>query len=181
VHPERAVPAFATDAETEAVSVEAFRRAMREFATGVTVVTCTVHDEDHAMTANAFTSVSLDPLLVLVCVERVTRFHEAILAAGTWAVSVLPESAREAAVWFSTSGRPLEGQFARFPYKRGENTGAPLLIGALSTLECRTRTTYDGGDHTIVVGDVLAVATARRGGGPLVYYESGYRGLGRRV
>jgi flavin reductase (DIM6/NTAB) family NADH-FMN oxidoreductase RutF len=168
-----------TGLHAEAVTVEAFAQALRRFATGVTVVTCTVDSEDHAMTANAFTSVSLEPPLVLVCVEKVTRFHAAVLTAGTWGVSVLDESARQAATWFATRGRPLERQFARFPHTRGEHTGAPLLIGALSTLECRTRATYDGGDHTIVVGDVLSVATAQPDRGPLLYYEGGYHGLQR--
>jgi flavin reductase (DIM6/NTAB) family NADH-FMN oxidoreductase RutF len=168
-----------TGLHAEAVTVDAFAQALRRFATGVTVVTCTVDGEDHAMTANAFTSVSLEPLVVLVCVEKVTRFHEAVLTAGTWGVSVLDESARQAATWFATRGRPLERQFARFPHTRGDHTGAPLLIGALSTLECRTRATYDGGDHTIVVGDVLSVATAHPDRGPLLYYEGDYHRLER--
>lgn len=175
VHPEPAIP----ELPTEPVTLEAFREAMRRFATGVTVVSCTVHGEDHAMTANAFTSVSLDPLLVLVCVEKVARFHDAVLKAGSWAVSVLDESARDAAEWFATPGRPLKGQFAGFPYVRGQYTGAPLLRSALSTLECRTWATYDGGDHTIVVGDVLYATTDNRGGRPLVYYEGGYQALPR--
>lgn len=161
------------------VSVAAFRKATGRFATGITIVTTAVDGEDHAMTANAFTSVSLDPLLVLVCVEKITRFHEAVLASGTWGASVLEESAREASVWFSTRGRPLEGQFARFPYVRGELTGAPLLLGALSTLECRTRATYDGGDHTIVLGDVLSVSTSHPDRRPLLYYQGSYHALRR--
>jgi len=161
------------------VTVDAFRKALGRFATGVTIVTTTVDGEDHAMTANAFTSVSLDPLLVLVCVEKVTRFHDSILASGVWGASVLDQSAREAAVWFSTRGRPLEGQFVRFPYIRGEQTGVPLLLGALSPLECRTRATYDGGDHTVVMGDVLSVTTAHPDRSPLVYYAGAYHGLKR--
>jgi len=163
----------------EEVTVEAFREALSRFATGVTVVTTTLGGEDHAMTANAVTSVSLEPLLVLVCVEKVTRFHDAVLASGVWGVSVLDESAREASAWFATRGRPLEGQFARFPYVRGDHTDVPLLVGSLSTLECRTRAVHDGGDHTIVVGDVLSVATAHPEGRPLVYFDGGYHALER--
>jgi flavin reductase (DIM6/NTAB) family NADH-FMN oxidoreductase RutF len=177
VHPEPAT----SEPPEEPVTIEAFRRAMRRFATGVTVMSCTVDGDDHAMTANAFTSVSVDPLLVLVCVEKVARFHEAVLKAGSWAISVLDESARTAAEWFATPGRPLKGQFARFPYVRGPHTGAPLLRAALSTLECRTWATYDGGDHTIVVGDVLSVTADNRSRRPLVYYEGGYQALSRRT
>jgi flavin reductase (DIM6/NTAB) family NADH-FMN oxidoreductase RutF len=163
----------------EGVTVDAFREALRRFVTGVTIVTTTVDGEDHAMTANALTSVSLEPLLVLVCVEKVARFHDAILASGVWGISVLDESAREAAAWFATRGRPLVGQFAKFPCVRGEHTGVPLLLGSLSTLECRTRATYDGGDHTIVLADVLAATTAQPDGRPLVYYKGEYRAFER--
>ena len=84
-----------------------FREAVSRFATGITVVTCVVDGVDHAMTANAFASVSLDPLLVLVCVERESRFHEAIAATHAWGVSILPADAEPTARWLATKGRPL--------------------------------------------------------------------------
>jgi len=160
-----------------AVDPAEFRRAVGRFATGVTVVTTLADGVDHAMTANAFTSVSLDPLLVLVCVEKVTRFHDAVMASGEWAVSVLAEHEREASVWFATRGRPLRDQIGRFPNVRGELTGAAVLSGALAWLECRTVGVYDGGDHSIVLGEVLAVGSDPGGSGPLLYYSSGYRSL----
>ena len=163
----------------EAVTVAGFREAVGRFVTGVTVVTTTVDGVDHAMTANAFTSVSLEPLLVLVCVEKAARFHDAMLQSRAWGVCVLDASAREASTWFATRGRPLENQFARFPYGRGELTGVPLLNASLATLECRTQAVYDGGDHTIVVGRVLCVATPLGEGKPLVYYEGEYHTLDR--
>lgn len=154
-----------------------FRQAVGRFATGVTVVTTRADGVDHAMTANAFTSVSLDPLLVLVCVEKVTRFHDAVMASGEWAVSVLGEDARDASVWFATRGRPLRDQIGRFPHVRGEATGAAVLSGSLAWLECRTVSVHDGGDHSIVLGDVLSVGSEPTATGPLLYYASGYRGL----
>jgi len=161
------------------VSPAAFRDAVGRFATGVTVVTTTVDGVDHAMTANAFTSVSLEPLLVLVCVEKAARFHDAILQSRGWGISVLDAASREASTWFATRGRPLEGQFARFPHFRGEHTGVPLLAGSLATLECRTQAVYDGGDHTIVVGRVLSAGTSSADARPLVYYQGAYHALER--
>jgi flavin reductase (DIM6/NTAB) family NADH-FMN oxidoreductase RutF len=154
-----------------------FRRALARYATGVTVVTTRVDGVDHAMTANSFTSVSLDPMLVLVCVERSVRFHDAVLRSGLWAVSVLPAGDREAAEWFALRGRPLTGQLDRFPHSRGSLTDAAVLDSALASLEVRTTAVHDGGDHDIVVGEVLALAQAP-GDRPLLYYDSGYRELG---
>ncbi len=161
------------------VSVAEFRRAAGCFATGVTVVTTVADGVDHAMTANAFTSVSLDPLLVLVCVEKITRFHAAVLASGQWAVSVLAEGVQEAAAWFATRGRPLEGQLNRFPHERGPHTGAAILRDSLASIECRTYAVYDGGDHSIIVGEVLGVRTADALIAPLLYFRGGYHTLGR--
>ena len=82
--------------------VDLFRRAMGRFATGVTVLTTRTGDHDHAMTASALTSVSLEPLLVLVCVEREARFHDAVVEAGIWGISVLSSHDRPAADWLAT-------------------------------------------------------------------------------
>jgi flavin reductase (DIM6/NTAB) family NADH-FMN oxidoreductase RutF len=158
-----------------------FRRAAGFLANGITVVTTRLGDVDHAMTANSFTTVSLSPVLVLVCAERGTRFLDAVLESGSWAVSILDGTAREAAVWFATKGRPLESQLDHVPHRRGERTGAALLDDALAWLECETTATHDGGDHVIVVGQVLSVelpATLDAGAkGPLVYYRGGYSSL----
>jgi flavin reductase (DIM6/NTAB) family NADH-FMN oxidoreductase RutF len=169
---------YAPSGEPEpTVSPELFRAAAGKFATGVTVVTTCAGGVDHAMTANAFTSVSLKPLLVLVCVEKVTRFHEAILDSGLWAVSVLGDDAHEASVWFATRGRRLENQLDRFRYVRGGYTRAAILTDALSSLECRTYAVHDGGDHSIVVGEVLSATVLDGGGDPLLYYGGAYRHL----
>lgn len=149
---------------------------MGRLATGVTVVTTRSHDGfDHAMTANSFTSVSLDPLLVLVCVEHGTRFHAAAIAQDTWGVSVLDATATAAARWFATAGRPLEGQLERVRYHRGPLTGSALLDGALATLECRTTQRHEAGDHTIVVGEVLALAMPSPDADALLHWAGGFR------
>ena len=166
-------------AAARSVGIDAFRDALGRFVSGITVVTTRSSDGvDHAMTANAFTSVSVDPFLVLVCVEKVARFHEAVLESGRWAVSVLGENAIEASNWFATRGRPLAGQLSGFPFTRGEETGAALLADALATIECETTGDYDGGDHDIVVGEVLSVAVPRPDDRPLVYFQGKYHVLG---
>ena len=160
--------------QSDPVDLGVFRRAMGRFVTGVTIVTTADRGLDHAMTANAFTSVSLDPLLVLVCVEQEARFHEAIEAAGVWSVSVLDDSARGVADWLATRGRPLHGQLDRVPHHRGPHTGIALLDQSLATLECRTTALHPGGDHTIVVGEVLGVHLVEGAAAALVYYRGGY-------
>jgi flavin reductase (DIM6/NTAB) family NADH-FMN oxidoreductase RutF len=154
-----------------------FRRAVGRFATGVCVLSAVDGAMDHAMTANAFTSVSLDPMLVLVCVETDARFHDAVLAAGQWAITVLDEGARAASEWLATRGRPLHGQLDRIPFHRGPRTGAALLDGALAWLECRTEAVHTAGDHSIVVGEVIGVELGDERTQPLMYFRSAYHKL----
>jgi flavin reductase len=157
--------------------VDLFRRAMGRFATGVTVVSTVAGGHDHAMTANALTSVSLEPLLILMCVEREARFHDAVLEAGVWGVSVLEASARPAADWLATRGRPLHGQLDRIGHHRGDKTGVALLDASLATFECRTTDVYPAGDHSIVVGEVLSATATDHVGEALVYYRGRYERL----
>ncbi|WP_084264975.1 flavin reductase family protein [Actinomadura macra] len=154
-----------------------FREVAGRFATGVAIVTTVVDGEDHAMTVNAFTSVSLEPLLVLFCAEKVARFHDVVLDTGRWAVSILPDDMRDASEWFATRGRALDGQLQGWPHTRGPATGAATFTGAIATLECRTHAVHDGGDHSIVVGEVLALETPAPHAAPLIYYKGEYRSL----
>ena len=153
-----------------------FRRATGQFPGGIVVVTTSA---GHAMTVSAFASVSLEPPLVLFCAEKIARFHNAVLAAGSWSASILAEDGEKTARWLATRGRPLDGQLDGVAHHAGPVTGAPLLDGALATLECRTTAVYDGGDHSIIVGEVVAADSpagppAR---GPLVHYAGRYRRL----
>jgi flavin reductase (DIM6/NTAB) family NADH-FMN oxidoreductase RutF len=166
--------------EAESVDNASFRRAAGQFASGIVVVTTR---GGHAMTVSAFTSVSLDPPLVLFCAEKIARFHDAVLAEGSWAVSILAEDDEKTARWLATRGRPLDGQLDGVACHPGPATGAPLLDDALAVLECRTTAVHDAGDHTIVVGEVEAVTappetpseTPDRG--PLLHYSGAYRRL----
>ena len=166
-----------------AVDPAAFRRAAGQFPTGIAVVSTSLNGNGHAMTVSAFTSVSLEPLLVLFCAEKIARFHDAVLEAGFWAVSILDEESEKAARWLATRGRPLHGQLDTIPHHPGPRTGAPILDGSLAAMECRTRAVHDGGDHSIVVGEVLGVTEptvkgdGEAGGGPLLYHAGRYRRL----
>ena len=160
------------------VDPAAFRFAAGRFPTGIAVVSATLDGVAHIMTVSAFTSVSLDPLLVLFCAEKIARFHDAVLAAGSWAVSVLDEDSEKISRWLSTRGRPLAGQLEQVSHHPGPLTGAPILDRALSALECRTTAVHDGGDHSIVVGEVIGVTGPRSPGRPLLYYAGQYRRLG---
>ncbi|GAB3682122.1 flavin reductase family protein [Angustibacter aerolatus] len=163
----------------DATGVEAarYRRALGRFPTGVTVVTARVGDIDHAMTASAFTSVSLDPPLVLVCVEQEARFHDAVEQAQAWGVSLLEQGGRPVSQWLATRGRPLHGQLDRVPHRRGAVTGVALLTDSVATLEVRTTALHAAGDHSIVVGEVVSVGLPDEPGPPLVYHRGGYTHL----
>ncbi|MFI2652156.1 flavin reductase family protein [Micromonospora fulviviridis] len=131
------------------------RRLLATFATGVTVMTVG-GDRPHGMTANSFTSVSLDPPLVLVCVDRRTVMHACLDTASVFGVSVL--SARHASVarFFADPNRPVGSEeFAGVTTQPGQRTGVPLIADALAWFECEVWRRYDGGDHTIVVGRLL--------------------------
>ncbi|WP_446664740.1 flavin reductase family protein [Flexivirga sp. B27] len=156
------------------VDPDAYRQVMGRFATGVSVVSTRIGQIDHAMTVNALMSVSLEPLLMVISVEREARFHDAVLDAGAWGVSLLPESERKTAAWLATRGRPLHGQLDRVPHHHGEHTGMALLDNALGTLECTTHDTVVAGDHTLVIGNVRSVSITERPGDALIYYRGAF-------
>lgn len=136
----------------------ALRRVFGTFATGVTVMTVG-GDEPHGMTANSFTSVSLDPPLVLVCVDRTTIMHRFLDTAAYFGISVLAAGHAGLARYFADSRRPVgPAEFAQVATIAGERTGVPLIPDALAWFECEQWRRYDGGDHTIVVGRLLSTA-----------------------
>ncbi|WP_132123406.1 flavin reductase family protein [Actinocrispum wychmicini] len=147
---------------------------MARFATGITVLTV-AGDEGHGMTANAFTSVSLDPPLVLCCVARPARLHEAIMTTRQFGVSVLGADQEELARYFADRDRPPgAAQFDAVSWLPGPRTGAPLLSGALAWLECDLTQVYNGGDHSIFLGEVLGSFRGDRGEA-LLFYHGNYQ------
>ena len=171
----------------EGVSNDEFRAAMSRLAAGVVLVTA--HEpaldpegpggEDVGMTATAFMSVSLDPPLVMVSLREGARMDDLLAEQPLWGVSVLSESQRHIAGRFAMKGRISDRLlFEDIPYVHGEATGAPLVRGALATLECRTEQRVPAGDHTLVIGRVLAAHVPSADGGPLLYFRGRYRHLG---
>src|SRR5215468_5155302 len=132
-----------------------FRVAMACFATGVTIITVDQEGEVHGMTANAFTSVSLEPKLVLVCVDKTARTHEHLHAKQRFGVNVLAQNQRPISEYYASSSRTHDRaeQEAGARFERTSH-GTPVLEGALAYLECRLHTTQDAGDHTIFIAEV---------------------------
>ena len=154
-----------------------FRKAMGAFATGVTIITVDLDGEVHGMTANAFTSVSLDPMLVLVCVDHSTRTHSHLHAKKRFGINVLGENQRAISEYYARPERTHEHAEveagARFDRTRH---GTPMLHGSLAYLECRLHSAEEAGDHTIFIADVEDVIV--RDGNPLLFFRGKYRGVG---
>lgn len=159
-----------------ALDPDAFRAVMGRFATGVTIVTA--HDadgQDHGMTVSAFCSVSLDPPLVLACVDRAASMHDLLQPGHPFAINVLSVG-QEALSRRFASGDPPQ-RFEGLGYRRGQS-GAPILHDVLAWLEGRVTARHEQGDHTIVVGEV-ELAGAAPEERPLLYYRGGYAELER--
>ena len=153
-----------------AIEEAEFRRVLGHFATGVTVVAARAEGgPPRGLTANAITSVSLDPPLVLVCVEHTADTHDVIAASEAFAISVLGEEQEALARRFASydSAAKFDGVA-----HRTEVTGAPVLDDALAWIDCRLWASYAGGDHTIFVGEVVGGDAEE--GPPLVYFRGGY-------
>ncbi|MEX2583170.1 MAG: flavin reductase family protein [Gemmatimonadota bacterium] len=155
----------------QAIQALEFRRIVGHFPSGVTVVTtCLPGGGPCGLTVNAFSSVSLEPPLVLICVERNAASHACIRSVGMFAVNVL--DADEGERLSRRFAEPLlDDKFEGIGYGRG-GTGAPILDEALAWMECRVSEEFEGGDHTIFLGEVISGET--REGHPLVYYRGGY-------
>lgn len=149
------------------------RRAFGTFVTGVTVVT--TWDETgtpRGMTANSFTSVSLDPPLLLVCVHKMAAAADPLTSASHFAINVLQNEQQPASIRFSTR---QDDRFGETPWSCGE-AGAPILKDSLCVFECERFAVYDGGDHHILVGQVVK-ASFDAGLDPLLYFRGRYRRL----
>jgi flavin reductase (DIM6/NTAB) family NADH-FMN oxidoreductase RutF len=147
----------------------AFKRAMAQFATGITVVTTRdAAGRPHGLTVNSFCSVSLEPALVLVCIDHRAEAHAAFRESGLFAVSVLGE---EQEAWSRRFAQGGHSKFEGVSLETGRH-GLLLVPGAIAQLECRIVAAPEGGDHTIYVGEVLTLEV--QPGRPLLYHGSRY-------
>ena len=152
-----------------------FRYAMGHFASGVTVMTTTAAGRMHGMTVSAFSSQSLNPLLILVSVERSTVMHRLVAESRAFAINILDQHGEGTARYFADNARLAAPEFREGGYRLGV-TGAPILKEATGYLEATVHSTLDAGDHTVVVGEVVALEILSEAA-PLIYYRSGYRSL----
>lgn len=146
-----------------------FRLAMSHFASGVTIVTTEHEGRPFGMTVASFASLSLNPKLVLICIETSVKTHDAIIAAGKFGVNILGSDQADISSRFASRA---EDKFAGIDIFR-DTLDIPMITGALTTIECRLHAQLPGGDHSIFVGEVADVQT--REGDPLLYFRSGYR------
>jgi flavin reductase (DIM6/NTAB) family NADH-FMN oxidoreductase RutF len=149
------------------------RRVMGHFATGVTVIT-TLSKEGklHGLTANAVSSLSLEPPLLIICVDKKAESYSSFEESGVFTVNILADDQEDISRRFAVSGGE---KFEGVAYRRGAN-GAPILSGALAHLECKLHASYEGGDHTIYLGLIEEAET--REVKPLLFFRGGYRELG---
>lgn len=154
-----------------------YRHTMRRWVSGVTVLTAEVAGADHAMTASSFTSLSLDPVLVLVALGRDGRFRQVVSEGLGVGISILAADQQDVARRLSIRGRDLGGQLDGIPTTRGRHSGALLLDEAVATLEGRVAAIHPGGDHDIVVIEVLEVAVGRPDAPVLAYVDGGFHAL----
>jgi flavin reductase (DIM6/NTAB) family NADH-FMN oxidoreductase RutF len=157
---------------------QSFHAVMRHFPTAVTVVTTATADRSAGMTASSVTSLSLDPGLLLICVRRSGLFGGLLAESDGFTVNVLQDRQAELAQWFADPERyAVADEFAGVGWRPSRVSGRPVLEGAACVLECRTTELMPGGDHLIVIGQVVACA-ADPAGQPLLRYQGGYHAVG---
>ncbi|PYV12643.1 MAG: hypothetical protein DMG07_16745 [Acidobacteria bacterium] len=157
-----------------------FRDVLGRFATGVTVVTTNGPAGPYGLTANAFSSLSLDPPLVLVCVAQGGQSCECIQRNGVFAVNILSAEQGAISQYFASRDRPRDAAaFCEIAHRTGDS-GAALIDGALAYLDCRLAASHDAGDHIIFIGEVLDLGKSAEGI-PLLFYQGRYRELKTRT
>ena len=158
------------------VGPDELRSVLRQWASGITVVTAGHEGVLHGMTVSSFSSVSLEPSLISVNIERRTRTHTLMTEAGAFGVNILASDQRDLALRFGGGVPDLEERMEGVVYSLSE-LGSPLLEGCLATLECHVRATLPAGTHTVVVGEVAAwdIDPAKS---PLLYWRREFRFFG---
>ncbi len=159
------------------VPAEAYRAVMRHWPSGVTVITMPAQGGAHGMTASAFTSVSVDPPMILIVVDRRWRSHQHIEAAGVFCVNILSDAQSDWSNRFAGRHGDLADRFEGIPTATAV-TGSPYLVGAIGYLDCVVAESHAAGDHTVFIGRVVASAVREDDMEPLVFHNTRYRRLG---
>jgi flavin reductase (DIM6/NTAB) family NADH-FMN oxidoreductase RutF len=169
-----------TAEQTPQVDSRAYRNTIGLFASGVTVVTTRLGEIIHGMTANAISSVSLDPTLLLICLDRRTRMHDLIQQAGVFAVNILATDQEHLSGHFagrSKDGPPPAGLHFVYGTDGTDDGGAPTIAGSVAAIRCQVEAVYLGGDHTILLGRVTELRPGAADAQPLIWYGGRYRHL----
>jgi len=153
-----------------ALETDQFKQVLARWITGVSIVTARDGDRIHGMTVSAFTEVSLDPPLVLVCADKASNTHPVIAAGKVFAVNILARDQAALSTKFASKKHEAE-RFVDLAYESGE-TGAPLLSGCVANLDCRVVASHDHGDHVVYVGEVVELRQSNAE--PLVYGNGTY-------
>ena len=151
---------------------EQLRAAMRAWTTGVTVVTATHNGVTHGMTVNSFTSISLEPALIAISLQRTSRTRELVAKAGAFGLTILSTEQQAISDLFAGRTKDSGDRFANIKTKT-LITGAPLIEGGLAWMDCRVVHTYDGGTNTLFIGEVVS-ARSEGEGTPLIYHNRSY-------
>ena len=156
-----------------------FRRAMAHFATGVTIVTTVLNDTFYGLTVNSFCSVSLNPILVLISIDKSTRTYPILLQSRVFGVNILTEQQRYLSERFARKATSEGRSFDDIKLHTGE-TGVPLFDEGLAYLECRVVNEYEGGDHVLLLGQVINLRenmeldAPGQEASPLLFFRSRY-------
>ena len=154
------------------VTSQEFRSALSRFPSGVTVVTTRdTEGRFHGITVSAFCSLSLEPPRVLICIEKTTGSHEALAESKAFVVNMLSAKQQKVSERFASL---IENKFEGTDFEIGLD-GIPVILGCIANLECRVTNSYDGGDHSIFVGEVEKASV--HDGDPIVYFRSDYRAI----
>ncbi|MCK5888781.1 MAG: flavin reductase family protein [Methylococcales bacterium] len=157
------------------INEQDFKNALKLWASGVTVVTSKTEEGGlKGMTATSFTSVSLDPPQILVCINKSADTGDSVLDSKSFAVNILKADQQEISNQFA-GGKSQEERFANTAWHEGGKTGMPLFDDALVSLECTVSQTIEAGSHWVVIGEVQA--STCKSGDPLLYFNSGYCGV----
>lgn len=151
---------------------EALRSAMRAWSAGVTVVTAIYEGEAHGMTVNSFTSISLDPPLLIISLQQHTRTHELVMKSRAFGLTILAADQKQISDLFAGRMQEVEDRLATVKTETLV-TGSPLIVGGLSWLDCRVLQTYDAGKTMLFIAEVVA-ARGTGSGEPLIYHNREY-------
>jgi len=157
------------------VDPQQFKKVMSQFASGVTVITTIYQGTPIGIAATSFSGLSLDPPLVLVCLDKKLFTHQVLSNGGVFAVNILHSQQRELGMRFAGMYPNIKDRFAGLETHQAI-TGCPILPDTLGWVDCRVWAAYNGGDHTIFVGEVLAAGTGSTNSAPLIYHNRTWQG-----